>query len=79
MRPYLAVLPAAALPQMLSAQPASDYDLEGRVADGVAFFGTGVSAGQFIVAILSGLLLAYCFQWLLTNLSVAIGASALQG
>ncbi|HLP30762.1 MAG TPA: hypothetical protein VK150_05335, partial [Geothrix sp.] len=49
------------------------------LADDLTLFGTGVSLGPFLVALLSGLLLAYCFQWLLTNLSVAIGASALQG
>ncbi|HLP40754.1 MAG TPA: hypothetical protein VK465_04540, partial [Fibrobacteria bacterium] len=49
------------------------------LADDLTLFGTGVSLGPFLVALLSGLLLAYCFQWLLTNLSVAIGASALRG
>lgn len=38
-----------------------------------------LTGAQFVIAILSGLLLAYCFQWLLTNLSVAVGVSALQG
>src|SRR5438552_3877235 len=37
-----------------------------------------LSGSQYVIAIFSGLLLAYCFQWLLTNLSVAIGISALQ-
>jgi uncharacterized membrane protein YraQ (UPF0718 family) len=45
----------------------------------VSVFEPGLTAGRFLVALLTGVILAYCFQWLLTNLSVAIGISALQG
>lgn len=45
----------------------------------VTIFSLGLTGGQLFFAIFAGVVLAYCFQWLLTNLSVAIGASAFQG
>jgi hypothetical protein len=45
----------------------------------VAVLEPGFSGGQLLIAIAAGVVLAFCFQWLLTNLTAAFGISALQG
>jgi hypothetical protein len=45
----------------------------------VAILDPGFSGGQLLLAIAAGVVLAFCFQWLLTNLTAALGISALQG
>jgi hypothetical protein len=76
------VLITALFPRMLMAQPGLN-DLGGPIgnaaSDGFAFADPGLSGGRFLIALVTGVALAYCFQWLLTNLSVAAGVSALQG
>jgi hypothetical protein len=66
-------LPAAVLAQGFPGDPGAGP------FDSVTAFVLAPTAGQFFVAVLSGIILAYCFQWLLTNLSLAAGISALQG
>jgi hypothetical protein len=83
MKPFMAILSTALLPGALMAQTAADRDALGD-RDGFGFpdlaiFDPGISGGQFLIALITGVILAYCFQWLLTNLSVATGLSALQG
>lgn len=68
------LLPAALFAQTF-AQPGPDVF---GFPDTVNVFEPGLTAGRFLVAVLTGVILAYCFQWLLTNLTIAIGISALQ-
>ena len=84
MKRFMVMLSTALLPGALMAQNAVDRDGFGAEHNGFGFpdlaiFDPGISGGQFLIAIITGLVLAYCFQWLLTNLSVALGISALLG
>ncbi|MDB5048970.1 MAG: hypothetical protein JWO30_2041 [Fibrobacteres bacterium] len=47
--------------------------------DRITIISLGMTAGQYFMAIFTGVVLAYAFQLLLTNLSVASGISALEG
>ncbi|MDB5104937.1 MAG: hypothetical protein JWP91_2626 [Fibrobacteres bacterium] len=76
MKAATAVLSALILPAILRAQTPTATD---DPFTGFRVFDPGISGGQFLIALVSGVILAYCFQWLLTNLSVATGLSALQG
>ena len=76
MKRTLSVLPMLLAPAALWAQSSVDlnpFDYAAPVA-----IDRGFSAGQFFIAIASGVVLALCFQWLLTNLTAAFGISALQ-
>jgi len=47
-------------------------------SDAGAALGHGFSGGQLLIAIAAGVVLAFSFQWLLTNLTAAVGLSALR-
>lgn len=70
------ILPTLLAPAALWAQSSADPNPFSR-ADG-AVFGSGFSGGQLLIAIAAGVVLAFSFQWLLTNLTAAVGLSALR-
>ena len=73
---FAGFLSAILLPQTLLAQtPFDGLTPPGRFT----IFSLGPTAGQLLLAIFCGVVLAFAFQWILTNLSVAVGISALQG
>jgi hypothetical protein len=69
--PTLLVFPAALWAQSSADRNPFDYGA-------VAVVERGFSGGQLLVAVAAGVVLAFCFQWLLTNLTAAFGISALQ-
>jgi hypothetical protein len=77
MKPITSAIPVLLTPVMASAQSSADR-IPGGFADAVVV-SPGFSGGQLLIAIAAGVVLAFCFQWLLTNLSAALGISALQG
>ncbi len=73
---FPSILLTLATPAALMAQSSADrspFDARNAVIPGPAPTG-----GQFLIAIATGVILAFCFQWLLTNLTAALGISALQ-
>ncbi len=72
------IVASAILPIAVFAQPEV---ITGGTGDfgGGAILSRGLGGGAFLACVISGVFLAYAFQWLLTNLSLAIGISALQG
>ncbi|HKP94536.1 MAG TPA: hypothetical protein VJ385_02145, partial [Fibrobacteria bacterium] len=76
MKALFAFVSALLLPQALRAQnPFDELAPPGRIT----IFSLGPTAGQLFLGILCGVVLAFCLQWLLTNLSLAVGMSALRG
>jgi hypothetical protein len=77
MKQVISVLPILLAPAFAFAQSSAD-----RISAGfsdLAVTDRGFSGGQLLLAIAAGVVLAFCFQWLLTNLTAAVGISALQG
>ena len=67
MKALIRIAPALLAPAMASAQSSADRVPAG-FAD-IAVVAPGFTGGQLLVAIAAGVVLAFCFHWLLTNLT----------
>lgn len=76
MNRFPSILPTLLAPGALWAQSSADRNPFDYAE--AAVIAPGFSGGQLLLAIAAGVVLAYCFQWLLTNLSAAAGISALR-